>query len=126
MTREMLTPQLNDHGIGPGTGGTGDSITFGHGGANEGFRCNLYAFTNLGQGLVIMTNGDRGGELMTEILRSFSAVYNWDSYKPAFKTIVSLDDEEMNRFSGQYQLTIQGNELILEISVLEKHLKGMQ
>ena len=29
---EMLTPQLNNHGPGPGTGGTGDSITFGHGG----------------------------------------------------------------------------------------------
>jgi CubicO group peptidase (beta-lactamase class C family) len=126
MTSEMLTPQLNDHGIGPGTGGSGDSITFGHGGANEGFRCNLHAFTKLGQGVVIMTNGDRGGELMTEILRSFSAVYNWDSYKPAFKTIVSLDDEEMNRFSGQYLLNIQGDELILELSVLENHLKGMQ
>ncbi len=126
MTREMLTPQMNDHGLGPGTGGSGDSITFSHGGANEGFRCNLYAFTKLGQGVVIMTNGDRGGELMSEILRSFSAAYNWDSYKPKLKTIVSLEDEEMSRFSGQYQLTIQGNELILEISVLEKHLKGMQ
>ena len=63
---------------------------------------------------------------MTEILRSFSAVYNWDSYKPEQKTIVSLGEEEMNSLAGQYLLTLQGNELILEISVLEKHLKGVQ
>lgn len=126
MTIEMLSPQMNDHGLGPGTGGSGDSISFGHGGANEGFRCNLQAFTKLGQGVVIMTNGDRGGQLMSEIFRSFSAIYKWSIYKPELKTIVSLEDDEMSKLAGQYLLTIEGNELILEISDFEKHLQGVQ
>jgi len=73
-----------------------------------------------------MTNGDRGGQLISEILRSFSAAYNWDNYKPELKTIVSLGDEEINKLAGQYQWTYQGRDYILEITVLENHLKGIQ
>jgi hypothetical protein len=126
MTEKMLTPQLNNHGLGPGVGGSGDSITLGHGGSNAGFRCNLYVFTKLGQGVAIMTNGERGGELMSEILRSFSRVYNWDRYKPDIKTIVPLKDEELSRLTGQYSLTYQGQDLIVEITVEENHIKGIQ
>jgi len=126
MTEKMLTPQLNNHGLGPGVGGSGDSITFSHGGSNAGFRCNLYAFTKLGQGVAIMTNGDRGGELMSEILRSFSRAYNWDIYKPDIKTIVSLDDEVLSSLTGKYSLTYQDRDLIVEITVEENHLKGVQ
>lgn len=126
MTIEMLTPQMNNHGLGPGTGGSGDSISFGHGGANEGFRCNLQAYTKLGQGVVIMTNGDRGGQLMSEIFRSFSQAYNWDKYKPEVKTIVPLNEEELNRLKGHYSWTFQGQDLIAEITVEGNHLKGVQ
>lgn len=126
MVAEMLTPQLNNHGLGPGTGGSGDSITFGHGGANEGFRCQFLAFTTLSQGVAIMTNGERGSELMSEIFRSFSKVYQWDRYKPTIKSIVPLPEQEISRLAGQYLLTIQGQDLILVISVLENHLKGIQ
>ncbi len=126
MTREMLTAQMNGHGLGPALGGSGDSITFFHGGSNAGFRCSLYAFSKLGQGVAIMTNGDRGGELMSELLRSFSTVYNWDKYKPSIKSIVSLESREIDRYAGQYMWTYQGQDLILEITVAENHLKGIQ
>ena len=73
-----------------------------------------------------MTNGNKGGQLISEILRSFSAAYNWDTYKPELKTIVSLGDEEINKLAGQYEWTYQGRDYILEIKVLENHLKGIQ
>ena len=126
MIREMLTPQLNNHALGPGTGGSGDSITFSHGGANEGFRCVLYAFTRLGQGVAIMTNGDRGGELMSEILRSFSMVYNWNEYKPEVRQVVVLDEDEIGGCAGTYRLDLQGRELLVEFTVEENHLTGTQ
>jgi CubicO group peptidase (beta-lactamase class C family) len=125
MTKEMLTPQMNNHGLGPAVGGTGEAITFNHGGSNEGFRCGLLAFTKQGQGLVMMTNGARGGELMSEIRRSFSASYGWQ-YNPEVKTLVPLDKEELEAFAGHYLLNYQGEELILDISVKEAHLKGSQ
>lgn len=126
MAEEMLTPQMNQQGLGPGLGGSGEQITFGHGGANEGFRCNVYAFTKHGQGVAIMTNGDRGGDLMSEILRSFSSEYNWERYKPTVKSIAALSEEELEVLAGQYMINIRGNEMSVEILVLEDHLKGIQ
>lgn len=125
MTMEMLTAQMNKHGLGPGVGGSGDSITFSHGGSNRGFRCGLLAFTKLGQGLVIMTNGTRGGELMNEIRRSFAVNYGWD-YRPDVKELAPLDKEELETFKGKYMLSVEGQELLIEISILEKHLKCVQ
>jgi CubicO group peptidase (beta-lactamase class C family) len=61
MVRQMLTPGLNQQGLGPGTGGSDKRPYFTHGGANEGYRCNLVAY-NDGDGVVIMTNGDNGGQ----------------------------------------------------------------
>jgi len=126
MTREMLTPQINNHGLGPVTLGSGGFITFSHGGGNAGFSCSLYVFTKKRQGVAIMTNGDRGGELLSEILRSFSKVYDWKRYKPTIKSIVFLRDEELNRLAGQYQISFQGQDFIAEITVIENHLKGIK
>ncbi len=126
MVAVMLTPQMNNHGLGPSTGGSGDSITFSHGGSNAGFRCQLLAFTKLGQGVAIMTNGEMGGYLMGEILRSFSEVYQWSIYKPDIKTLWPMEEESLQLFTGQYQLNIQGLELIIEVTIQEDHLKGVQ
>lgn len=126
MVTEMLTPQMNNHGLGPGTGGSGEALTFGHGGSNAGFRCQLLAFTKLGQGVVIMTNGDMGGYLMDEVLRSFSAVYDWNSYKPEAKELWPMDQADLEAFSGQYQLNIEGMDLIIEFNIQDDHLKGVQ
>jgi CubicO group peptidase (beta-lactamase class C family) len=126
MTQEMLTPQLRNHALGPGTGGSGDSVTFSHGGSNAGFKCVLYAFTKLDQGVVIMTNGDRGGELMTEILRSFAKVYDWSDYKPVIKSVVYLSEDDIQKLAGKYLLNVPEDELLVEFTVEENHLNGIQ
>ncbi|MCK7477010.1 MAG: beta-lactamase family protein [Candidatus Moduliflexus flocculans] len=41
----------------------GPAASFGHGGSNEGFRCQMTAFIADGHGAVIMTNADGGGRL---------------------------------------------------------------
>jgi len=126
MVHEMLTPQMNNHGLGPGTGGEGENITFGHGGSNAGFRCQLLAFTRQGQGVAVMTNGDMGGYLMDEILRAFSEVYEWSMYKPELKSLWPLEDKELEAFAGKYLLNYYGQELVLELSSEEGGLKGFQ
>jgi len=126
MVEEMLTPQTNSHGLGPGLRGSGDSIAFGHGGSNAGFQCQLLAFTKLGQGVAIMTNGDRGRDLLTEILRSFSSVYGWNMYKPETKTIASIGTKNLELLSGKYVINRNGGELIVEFSVEDDHLQCMQ
>ena len=68
MVEQMLTEEKDGYGLGLGLGGVNDSIRFVHGGSNEGFRCYMIAYTNLGKGAVIMTNGDQGSTLISEIL----------------------------------------------------------
>jgi CubicO group peptidase (beta-lactamase class C family) len=126
MVAEMLTPQMNDHGLGPGIQGSGETSTFGHGGSNAGFRCQFFAFTKLGQGVAIMTNGDNGGYILGEILRSFSQVYDWSMYKPDTRELWPLDQEDLEALSGQYQLSIDGQDLVIEFSIQQDHLKGIQ
>jgi CubicO group peptidase (beta-lactamase class C family) len=82
MIRQMLTPGLNHQGLGPGVGGSANHPYFTHGGANEGYRCNLIAYNN-GDGVVIMTNSDNGGELASEIQRSVAREYKWPDFQPA-------------------------------------------
>ncbi len=103
MTRQMLTPQSGGYGLGPGLGGKDMELAFGHGGGNEGFRCFIYAFANTGQGAVVMTNADNGMGLVNEVLRGISAVYNWPSFKPVIKKMVTLTDGQLARLTGRYE-----------------------
>ena len=82
MTERMLTKVHGKYGLGLGIERDENTFTFGHGGSNEGFKCNMTAFPIKGQGVVIMTNGDRGGELYSEIIKSIDNEYGWNAYKP--------------------------------------------
>jgi len=75
---EMLTPQIESMGIGFFLEGDEIISAFSHGGANEGYRAYLYARTQSGEGIAIMTNSDSGGELIDEIIDSAIETYQWD------------------------------------------------
>lgn len=124
MTKEMLTRQIASQGLGPGLHGEGDTLTFGHGGANEGYRCQFIAFAKSGQGVAVMTNSDNGGALISEILRSFSKTYDWPFLKPMTKSIYQIEPERLNEYTGKYKW--DQNELIAELTVIGNHLGGLQ
>ena len=78
--REMLSPVgVGGFAVGLGVAQRGEGWYFSHGGANWGFRCNLLAHVRKGYGVVMMTNGDAGGQLVSEIEGRVAAAYNWDS-----------------------------------------------
>ncbi len=70
-----LTKGLNDWGLGLQVKGTGLDFRFGHAGKNTGFTNNLTAIPGKKKALIIMTNADRGGELIGEIQESISSYY---------------------------------------------------
>ena len=108
----MLRPHLNDHGLGPSIGF--DRQTFGHGGANEGFRCQLIAFIEGGKGAAVMTNSDNGSALAREILATIAAEYDWDIMEPIEKTVVQLEPTVLAQFSGTYEIPGYG---VVEVQV---------
>lgn len=48
-------------GFGVSREGSMGAIAIGHGGANEGYRCEFAAVPDLGDGVIVMTNSDAGG-----------------------------------------------------------------
>ena len=57
----------------------GEGWYFSHGGGNWGFRALLKAHRAKGYDIAVMTNADRGGEVMVEIADRVARAYGWDS-----------------------------------------------
>ena len=81
MTRQMLTRHGGSYGLGFNLAGEGEGRIFRHSGANMGFRAQLAAYAETGQGAVVMTNSDAGDELIGEIMRSIAQTYGWPGVK---------------------------------------------
>jgi len=79
MARQMLTP-INGRGLGPQTGGRKENPYFTHNGSNEGYKCYFVAYNN-GDGAVIMTNGDNGARLASDIFRTIAYEYKWSDFQ---------------------------------------------
>jgi hypothetical protein len=76
---------------------------FAHGGSNVGFECYLVAY-NSGDGAVVMTNGDNGGQLAEEIVSTIAFEYKWQDFQPGLYTISKIDPKVFDAYVGTYQL----------------------
>jgi len=101
---EMTTAQKPGYGLGLSLDGLGLAASFGHGGSNEGFKCQMTAYLEGGRGAVVMANGDRGAFLAAEILRAVAREYDWPSFKPAEKKVVTVDPAALAALEGRYEL----------------------
>lgn len=101
--KAMLTKHENDWGLGPSLSGEGDSLTFGHGGKNAGFTNNMLAFAHRGAAIIVMTSGDNGWDLLSEIMRSASRYYDWGIMEPRTVRPVDLPLGALEKWTGRYQ-----------------------
>ena len=91
MAVEMLTPQIEDRGLGPWINDEGgDLFYFGHPGATDGYKSYILVYPKRGQGLVIMTNSDAGEALYNEILNSVSVEYGWVRDYTILYTVIAV------------------------------------
>jgi CubicO group peptidase (beta-lactamase class C family) len=103
LTNEMLTPQLDNWGLGLTIQGAGRGRRFSHGGSNEGYRSFMVAYTDTGKGAVILTNSDNGEMLFDEILRSIAREYGWADFQPAEKTVARVNPQVFQSYVGDYR-----------------------
>jgi CubicO group peptidase (beta-lactamase class C family) len=101
--RAMLTPVMNDYGLGVGVSGSGDSLRFSHGGANAGFRSTFVGFAGTGSGIVVMTNSDTGGPLANEIVLAAARVYGWPGLAPTVVTPIAVEPAALETYTGTYR-----------------------
>lgn len=95
------------YGLGVGVDGAGDSVSFSHGGRDEGFVANLVMWPRLGKGLVILTNGV-AGPFLNEVRRAFAEVYGLGAGQRPERQVVSLDSASLAAFAGAYEFTSAG------------------
>jgi CubicO group peptidase (beta-lactamase class C family) len=100
---QMLTPGLGDYGLGMIVRGVSPHRRFQHGGVNDGFVSSVIMFED-GDGAVIMTNGARGGQLASEIMRSIAVEYHWPDGQPEIRRRTTVSPQVLDRLIGTYQL----------------------
>jgi CubicO group peptidase (beta-lactamase class C family) len=105
LAKQMLTRQNKRWGLGVQLQGSGDDLAFRHDGSTPGYKAVLFAYASRGQGAVILTNADRGGELADELLYSIAAAYDWPDFRVVEKEIVEISPEDLKQFVGQYEMT---------------------
>lgn len=123
--QSILEDQGNGWGLGIDISNKGKVLRFMHGGANEGYRCQMVAEANLGQGVAIMTNGVGGELLIQDLLRGISKEYDWNIYKAREKNITNLSSREKEKLTGKYFM-VDNNQVVVEMSATEKGIKVMQ
>lgn len=122
MAEQMLTRQIENDGLGLFLNGQGQTLRFSHGGSNAGFQCLLVAYAQTGQGAAIMTNSDRGADLIPEIMLAIAHEYAWKDYGPVIRTQVKVDPAILRGYAGRYQLapnfivtvTLEGDQLVIQ------------
>jgi CubicO group peptidase (beta-lactamase class C family) len=110
MTERMLTPFPSastgpDSSVGLGffLDKKGRGVYFGHGGANEGFRCVLTAHKEKGYGAVVMVNSD-DGRIMDEVLGAIAREYGWEEFAPQPAEVVRVAAEKLDAYVGRYRV----------------------
>jgi CubicO group peptidase (beta-lactamase class C family) len=101
---QMLTPQIDNVALGWLVDGKDESARFSFAGSNVGYKSRMLAYMNSGRGVVVMTNGENGAELTSEILRSVAAEYGWPDFHPRERVIAKVDPAIYDAYVGEYEI----------------------
>lgn len=105
MTLQMLTPGLENAGLGPQIAGSPANPTFGHGGVNYGFQNHFVAYSRSGNGVIVMTNSDNGNALASEIVRAVAQAYGWPDNRAMRRRTVPVARALLDSYAGRYRLS---------------------
>jgi CubicO group peptidase (beta-lactamase class C family) len=108
MARQYLTVQKGSSGLGIALRGSGATLSFSHGGRDEGFDAQLVAFVS-GQGAVIMINANDNSRFMGRILDFIGRAYGWPEGgsapgAPAVVRAERVEPARLARYAGYYEL----------------------
>ncbi len=78
MARQYVTEQIGGSGLGVGVNGSGSTLVFSHGGRDEGFDAQLYAYAETGQGAAIMINANDDSRFMGRLLGYIARRSGWE------------------------------------------------
>lgn len=105
----MLTPTAGPWGLGVPVSGTGDGLSFGHGGNSPGYASFYVLYPATGDGVVVMANATAAGPLMMEVVRAVERVYGWPGdFAPR---------ETLSLFGWLWRVVLWSGPLVLAVAV---------
>jgi len=115
--KEMLVQGMGDFGLGPQV----SEYTYGHGGADEGFRANMVVWKDSPVAVVMMVNSDNGS-IMQEILLSITKEYDLPGIEPQVRKVNEVSEEKRQAAMGTYSIPRMGE---VEIKLKDKGLMAL-
>ncbi len=120
MAQRMFTPGKEHWGLGPIIGKDSRHPYFLFSGGNAGFISVFVAYQN-GDGVAVLTNGEKGGTLGSEVVRTVARVYGWPDFHPVRPHSMSIPPSSIDGLVGVYRdrggstvvATRNGNHLFL-------------
>lgn len=79
-----------------------------------GFKAFMIGWVESGDGAVILTNGDNGGELADALTRAIAHEYKWAGNQTRLRTTVELAPQDRQALVGKYRIEGLGNFEIAE------------
>ncbi|TKB03368.1 peptide synthetase [Alteromonas portus] len=98
----------------------GEVLGFGHGGADAGFMSQLYIELDSGNGYAIMTNGNNGMQLISELEIRLKEALDVGYSEAEVRKLVPISQKELSKYIGTYVVT---NPVSVDV-VLEKTAHG--
>lgn len=113
--RRMLAPGPGGWGLGFEVDTAGGALHYSHTGSNNGYRAVMLSYPERGDGIVVLTNGDNGGALRDEIVRSAAEEYGWPADRQAMRSVDAGANPALGEFAGRYQY-MRGFASTMEVS----------
>jgi CubicO group peptidase (beta-lactamase class C family) len=103
--RLMTTPVKNDYALGIIVRQEGGETVWTHSGGNWGYRCVYKVWPQRNLGIIVMTNGDNGGNLYIEIVDAFARHAGLPVEAQAvFPVNTSITTEQQAACAGRYEI----------------------
>ena len=103
LIRDMMTLQSPNQGVGVGLKGGPTPFRFSHTGSNVGYKAIMLGFLDAPRGVVVLTNGDNGSDLMNEVVRAVAEEYGWHDMRAEIRTPVPMDSAAAAPLVGRYE-----------------------
>ncbi|MEJ0005814.1 MAG: serine hydrolase [Steroidobacteraceae bacterium] len=98
----MLTPGKQNWGLGPIIGKDSEHPYFQFSGGNYGYISVFVAYEN-GDGVAVLTNGEQGGKLGSEVVHTVAEVYGWPDFRPVRRQSAALPPNFLDELVGVYK-----------------------
>lgn len=102
---EMLTAQAANvpYGLGLQLQDRGGHPRFYHSGDDEGFVATMMGYVDRGEGVAVMANSDRGGDVISAVVSSLARAMGWPGLVASDAPPGNIRDGDLARIGGHYE-----------------------